>query len=393
MRILSIHNYYQIRGGEEESHELEIDILRQNGHSVSVYREYNSKLESLHPMETALKTLWSSESYQTVKQKLSEAKYDIVHIHNFFPLISPSVYYAAQDAGVPVIQTLQNFRLLCPNALFLRQQKVCEDCLGKFIPYPSVIHNCYRESKMASLVAASMLTFHRMIKTWTKKVDAYIALSTYDRDKFIQGGIPADKIFIKANIVYPDPGLGNTRGNHALFVGRLSVEKGIDTLLEAWKHLGDKIPLKIVGDGPLSEQVQTAAEASSNIEYLGRKPLPEVLDLMGNAQFFIYSSIWNETFSRVVVEAFAKGTPVIASAGVEGMCELVAPGRTGLHYRLGDVKDLVKQVNWLLENPDQLTQMRKQARLEFETRYSPEVNYRTLLEIYEKAGANKHSAI
>lgn len=384
MHILSIHNRYRMRGGEEESYELEAKILQEQGHQVDCYEESNFNLDKLSPLATSTRTIWSTRSYQKVAQKLTSTQYDIVHVHNFFPLISPSVYYAAKNKQVPVVQTLQNFRLLCPNALFLRDGKVCEDCLGKFIPYPGVLHGCYRQSKRASAVTAAMLAFHRALGTWKKTVDRYIALTNYDRQKFIQGGIPAEKIAVKPNIIYPDPGVGNGDGGYALFVGRLSVEKGIDTLLAAWKKLAARIPLKIVGDGPLAKEVAEAAK-NPQIEWLGYKPLDEACEIMGNAMFLVYPSKWNETFSRVVVEAFAKGTPVIAAAGVAAMTELVEPGKTGLHFPIGDETDLIAKVQWLLAHPEQLAKMRKQARLQFETKYISTQNYRQLIEIYNQA--------
>lgn len=390
MRILSIHNRYLQRGGEEESYELESKILQENGHQVDTYEENNLSIETISSARLALRTIWSVESYRQVKQKLANSRYDIVHVHNFFPLVSPSVYYAAKHANVPVVQTLQNFRLLCPNALFLRKGKVCEACLDKFIPYPGVVHGCYRDSKAASAGVAAMLTVHRALGTWKNLVDRYIALTNYDRDKFIQGGIPAEKIAVKPNIIHPDPGRGKGKGNYAVFVGRLSVEKGIDTLLAAWEQLADKIPLKIVGKGPLADKVAEAAHRIPQIEWLGYKPLEEVFDVVGQAQFFIYPSKWNETFSRVAVEAFAKGTPVIAAAGVAAMADLVNPGKTGLHFKIGDAEDLVSQVTWLLERPETLAKMRFNARTEFERRYTPQENYRQLLAIYTDAIAKKN---
>lgn len=385
MRILSIHNRYLQRGGEEESYELEAQILREQGHQVDVYEENNLRLEKLSSLEILGKTIWSQEAYREVCHRLTTANYDILHVHNFFPLISPSVYYAARKARVPVVQTLQNFRLLCPNGLFLRQEKVCEDCLGKLIPYPGVIHGCYRNSKAASAGVATMLTVHRAIGTWKNLVDRFIALTNYDRNKFIAGNIPGDKIVVKPNIIYPDPRMGEGKGNYAVFVGRLSVEKGIDTLLEAWQHLAPRIPLKIIGEGPLEHLVVEATERTPQIEWLGYKPLAELLDVVGQAKFFVYPSKWNETFSRVAVESFAKGTPVIAAAGVAAMADLVDPGRTGLHFKLGDSEDLVAQVNWLLDRPQTLAQMRIDARAEFERRYTPQENYRQLITIYQDA--------
>ncbi|VEP12695.1 putative glycosyl transferase [Hyella patelloides LEGE 07179] len=389
MHILSIHNRYLMRGGEEESYELEAAILQENGHQVDTYEENNLNLKTLSSAHLALRTIWSVESYRQVTEKLTSSQYDIVHVHNFFPLISPSVYYAARKAKVPVVQTLQNFRLLCPNALFLREGKVCEACLDKFIPYPGVVHGCYRNSKVSSAGVAAMLSVHRALGTWKNLVDRYIALTNYDRDKFIQGSIPGDKITVKPNIIHPDPGVGEGKGNYAVFVGRLSVEKGIDTLLDAWEKLAPKIPLKIVGEGPLADLVAETARRIPQIEWLGYKPLEQVFDVVGQAQFFIYPSKWNETFSRVAVEAFAKGTPVIAAAGVTAMKELVDPGRTGLHFKIGDSEDLVTKVKWLLDNPQQLEMMRHQARAEFENRFAAHKNYRQLINIYQLAISQK----
>ena len=394
MRILSIHNRYLQRGGEEESNELEAEILIAKGHQVDLYEDSNVRLEKLSSVQIARKTIWSQQAYQEVSFKLAASNYDIVHIHNFFPLISPSVYYAAKKTGVPVIQTLQNFRLLCPNALFLREGRVCEACLGKIIPYPGMIYGCYRNSRTSTAVTAAMLSFHRILGTWNKTVDRYIALTNYDRGKFIEGGIPATKIAVKPNMIYPDPEVGDGSGGYALFAGRLSVEKGIDTLLEAWKKLSSKIPLKIVGDGPLASEVKMAATQNPNIEWLGYKPLPEVYEVMGKAKFLVYPSKWNETFSRVAVEAFAKGTPVIAAAGVTAMKELVDPGRTGLHFNIGDSEDLIVKVEWLLNHPQQLEKMRYEARIEFENRFSAQKNYQQLIDIYQRAIAlNQQNAL
>lgn len=385
MQILSIHNRYLQRGGEEESYELEAQILQEQGHEVDVYEESNFTLEQLSLIEVSLKTIWSQKTYQLVSHQLSTKNYDVIHVHNFFPLISPSVYYAAKKVQVPVVQTLQNFRLLCPNGLFLRKEKVCEDCLGKFIPYPGIIHGCYRNSRLSSAGVATMLTVHRALGTWKNLINRYIALTNYDRDNFIQGGLPPEKIVVKPNIIHPDPGVGEGKGNYVVFVGRLSVEKGIDTLLDAWEYLAQYIPLKIVGEGPLNDLVAATVRRIPQIEWLGYKPLTEVFEIVGQAQFFIYPSKWNETFSRVAVEAFAKGTPVIAAAGVTAMKDLVDPGRTGLHFKLGDAEDLVIKVKWLLERPQLLAQMRLNARAEFETRYAPNTNYQQLIAIYQEA--------
>lgn len=383
MRVLSVHNLYQIRGGEDESSEAERRLLQNMGHTVDVYEADNKEISYLNPLQAALSTVWSNSAYRKLTELSQKNSYDIVHIQNFFPMLSPAVHYAAKASSVPVIQTIRNYRLLCPNALFFRDNKLCEDCLGKFVPWPGVLHACYRESKAASMAVATMLTVHRILPTWTEQVDAYIALSHFARQKMIEGGIPGEKIFVKPNFVDPDPGVGEGKGNFVLFVGRLSVEKGLDTLLKAWELLRAKIPLKIVGDGPLAEQVQDATKNTPWIEWLGRKPLADVYDLIGESRFLIFPSKWYETFGRVAIEAFAKGTPVIAS-DIGAIAELITDGHTGIKFQPGNSEDLAAKVEWLLSHPAELNQMRQNARTEYEIRYTAKQNYQQLLDIYEK---------
>ena len=386
MRILSVHNTYQIRGGEDESRESEERLLREMGHEVNVYEEDNDRIATLSNTQMALRTIWSAEAYKIVKQRLSNATYNVVHVQNFFPLISPSVHHAAQVAGVPVIQTLRNYRLLCPNALFFRDGQVCEDCLGKPIPYPGVLHGCYRDSRVASAGVATMLIVHRSMNTWTNAVTLFIALTEFARQKFIEGGFPAEKIVVKPNFVHPDPGIGEGKGGYGLYVGRLSVEKGLDTLLAAWEQLEQPLPLKIVGDGPLADQVVAATKKMPHVEWLGRKSMPEVHALMGDAMFLVFPSKWYETFGRVAVEAFAKGTPVVA-ANIGAIAELVDAGRTGLLFQPGNANDLAAKVCWLLDNPTAIAQMRQEVRIEFEAKYTAEKNYQRLMDIYTQAQA------
>lgn len=384
MRILSVHSRYQIRGGEDECREAEERLLREMGHLVEVYEENNESVGYRGKTQLALRTVWSVEAHKTLRRRLIEQTHDVVHVQNFFPLISPSVYYAAKAEGVPVVQTLHNYRLLCPNALFFRDGHVCEDCMGKFVPWPGVLHGCYRESRTASGAVAAMLTVHRTMRTWIKMVDVYIALTEFARQKFIEGGLPAEKIVVKPNFVYSDLGIGEGRGGYALFVGRLSPEKGLDTLLAAWERLGEKVPLKIVGEGPLASQVVEAVKKLDHVEWLGRRPMEEVYALMGEATVLIFPSKWYETFGRVAVEAFAKGTPVIA-ANIGAIAELIDHGRTGLHFRPGDSEDLAAKVEWALAHPGELARMRREARADFEAKYTAKENYRRLMEIYTLA--------
>jgi glycosyltransferase involved in cell wall biosynthesis len=234
-----------------------------------------------------------------------------------------------------------------------------------------------------------MITIHRLAHTWTDQVDLYIALTEFARAKFIEGGLPSEKIVVKPNFVHPDPGAGEHRGGYALFVGRLSVEKGIPTLLRAWKHVGRGRRLLIVGEGPLEKTVREAEAAETGIEYLGRRPAREVYGLMADAELLILPSEWYETFGRVAVEAFGTGTPVIA-ANIGAVAELVDHERTGLLFAPGDAEDLAARLDWAWSHPHELRTMGSQARNEYETKYTAAVNYRRMMEIYALAASRAH---
>ena len=384
MKILAVHNRYQRPGGEDQVFVDETALLEARDHRVVRYEVHNDQVERVNRLTLAKDTVWNTSAYRELRALIRRERPDVVHFHNTLPLISPAGYYAARAEGVPVIQTLHNYRLLCPVALFFRDGRVCEDCMGKAVPWPGVVHECYRGSRAASGVIATMLTVHRVLRTWTEMVDVYVALTEFARSKFIEGGLPAGKIVVKPNFVAPDPGRGQGGGGYALFVGRLAPEKGTGTMLAAWERLGTRIPLKIVGDGPLRDRVVEAAARRSNVEWLGHRPVEEVHALMGKADMLVFPSEWYETFGRVAAEAFATGTPVIA-ADIGAVAELVEHGRTGLEFRPGDPEDLVTQVEWALSHPAELRRMREEVRAEFEAKYTAERNYRALMEIYEAA--------
>lgn len=383
MRILVVHNYYQQTGGEDQIFATECALLEARGHEVRRYTVHNDQIKGMNPLILAKATVWNSDIYQQLRTLVHQERPQIVHFHNTFPLISPAAYYAVKAEGVPVVQTLHNYRLLCLNAYFFRDGHTCEDCLGKLVPWPGVVHNCYR-SRAASSTLAAMLPIHSLLGTWMKAVDVFIAYSKFAHNKFIQGGLPANKIAFKTNFLHPAPCPGQGKGGYGLFVGRLSPEKGLSTLLAAWETLGSKVPLKIVGDGPLSQQVAEAVERVPGVEWLGLQSLTKVYELMGEAAFLVFPSEWYETFGRVAIEAFAKGTPVIA-ADIGAVAELVDHGRTGLRFRPGDPEDLRAKVEWTLAHPGELAQMRREARVEFEAKYTAEQNYQILMSIYERA--------
>ncbi|MFB2839414.1 glycosyltransferase [Floridanema evergladense] len=384
MRILTVHNYYTQPGGEEQIWSTESGLLESHGHEVLHYTQDNDDIPGMNPCLVVKNAVWNSNVYQDLRSLIRDQKPQIVHFHNTFPLISPAAYHAVKDEGIPVVQTLHNYRLLCPNALFFRDGKICEDCLGKPFPLPGIIHGCYRNSRPASAMVATTVSFHSLIGTWTQAVDVFIAYSRFAMDKFIQGGIPAEKLAFKTNFLYPAPEIGEGKGGYGLFVGRLSVEKGLGVMLDAWRQLGGKIPLKIVGDGPMRGLVTEAMKEMPEIEWLGRIPLEQVYEVMGNAAFFVFPSEWYETFGRVAIESFAKGTPVVASK-IGAITELIDHQRTGLLFQPSDPTDLATQIKWLLANPEALSQMRQEARAEFEAKYTAADNYKRLIEIYESA--------
>lgn len=379
-----VHNRYLIRGGEDESFDSESALLSAYSHQVTEYIQNNEHVSEMSSWQAGLRTVWSNQDYRALRRLIREQQPDIIHVQNFFPLISPSVYYAAKAEKVPVVQSLRNYRLFCPSYNFFRDGHVCEDCMGKFVPWPGVFHACYRDSRAATGAVAAMLTVHRVMQTWSKMVDVYIALTQFARQKFIQGGLSAEKIVVKPNFVYPDPGTGEGRGGYALFVGRLSSEKGIDTLLAAWEQLRQPVPLKIVGDGPLADRVAKASEQLPGVEWLGRRPVEETYKLMGEAAFLVFPSEWYETFGRVAIEAFAKGTPVVA-ADIGAIAELVKQSHAGFYFRPGDPADLAAQVERASTHLINSAQMRQEARAEFEAKYTAEQNYQMLIDIYQTA--------
>jgi glycosyltransferase involved in cell wall biosynthesis len=384
MKILAVHNRYQQPGGEDEVFLAETTLLESYGHRVVRYSTHNDRVADMNRLALAGNTLWNTSAYQELRALIRRERPHAAHFHNTFPLVSPAGYYAARAEGVPVVQTLHNYRLLCPNGLFFRDGRACEDCMGKVVTWPGIVHKCYRGSRAASGLVTAMLTVHRALRTWTEMVDVYVALTEFAQSKFIEGGLPAGKIVVKPNFVYPDPGRGQGGGGYALFVGRLAPEKGTRTMLAAWDRLETRVPLKIVGDGPLKDQVVEVATRRSGVEWLGHRQVADVHALMRNADMLVFPSEWYETFGRVAAEAFAAGTPVIA-ANTGAAAELVEHGRTGLKFRPGDPEDLVTQVEWALSHSTELRSMREEVRAEFEAKYTAERNYRALMEIYEAA--------
>ena len=377
-RVLLVHNAYQHAGGEDGVVAAELALLRGKGHEVVELRRDNDAIGGMGRLSLAAQTLWSGATHAQALALLRQHRPAVVHVHNTLPLVSPSLYWACAKAGVPVVQTLHNFRLACPQAMFLRDGKVCERCLGH-APWPAVVHGCYRESRAQTAVVAGMLMLHRGLRTFEQKVTRYIALNEFCRAKFIQAGLPAQRVAVKPNFAdmarAPD---GQARQGF-LFVGRLSAEKGVETLGRAWQA-GSGMQLRVIGTGPEAARL----DAQARVEMLGAKTPAQVQAEMHTALALVLPSICYENFPRTLVEAFACGLPVIASR-IGALAELVEDGQTGLLFEPGDAQDLSRVLRWAQAHPAEMAVMGANARARYEAHYTPDINYTQLRAIYRAA--------
>lgn len=384
MKIILCHNYYKLPGGEDQVFFDEGWLLEKHGHTVVRFEKQNSDIDRMNRLQVARSTIWNSNVGREIGELIDREQPDVIHFHNTFPLISPAAYSAAKRRGVPVIQSLHNFRMVCPGSTLLRNGKICEKCVRKRFAWPSIVHGCYRNSKSGTAVVALANLIHHLGGAWKNNVDIFVALTEHSRDVFIKAGVPKSKIVVKPNFVYPDPGQRTEEGDFAVFAGRLSAEKGIDVLLDAWQNEGCNLPLKIFGDGPKADDVRNAAQTHEKIEWMGQVPFETVLSTLREARLLIMPSVWYETFGRTTIEAFAAGVPVVAS-NIGAMKEIVSDGSNGLHFEMGSAKDLATNVNYLATDDLVRHRLGRQAREDFLRLYSAETNYTQLINIYEYA--------
>jgi glycosyltransferase involved in cell wall biosynthesis len=377
LTVLMAHNFYRQPGGEDRVFESETALLQRNGHEVLRHEDHNDHIRG-GLVAAARDAVWSSKTFQCLDMVARSRAISLAHFHNTFPLISPAAYYAVRRAGVPVVQTLHNFRLICAGGMLSRNGAVCQSCLENGSLLPGIARACYRQSRPATAAVATMLAVHRAAGTYHEQVDCYIALSQFARRKFIEGGLPPDRIVVKPNFVSPDPGAGEGHGGYALFVGRLAEEKGVETLAAAWRPL-QGIPLRVAGDGPLRD-----TDWPQGVIWLGIQPRGRIMTLMRDARVLVFPSTSYECAPMTIVEAFACGLPVIAS-NLGSIPEFVRHGYNGLLFRPGDPEDLARQVRWAFNHPEELRMMRANARREFEQKYTGERNYKMLIAIYEEA--------
>ena len=375
MKILLVHAAYKQYGGEDVVFSAERKLLEERHHDVAVYHRSNREMDTLSGPKAAKETIWSERSKADVAALIESFRPDLIHVHNTFQIISPSIYYAAAARNIPVVQTLHNFRLVCPQAMLIRDEKVCIACVGR-LPWRAVVYRCYRDSVSASAVSMLMLGVHRAASTYRRHVKSFIVLNQFAKNLFIEGGIPGERIFVKPNFC-EDPGLGST--NHrsrGAFVGRLSAEKGINILSAACKAAG--IQIDVVGSGPLENFVRS----DPMLSYLGFMEREELRRFLSGASYLVVPSIWLETFGMVVIEAFSLGVPVIASR-IGALAEIVCDGRNGILVSPSDERELATALAYATENPQAMLTMGAVARQDYLKKYTPDVNYSLLLNIYK----------
>ena len=377
MKILQVHNYYQLAGGEATVVAAEKKLLEENGHKVITYYRHNkevSEYSTLQKLSLIKDTTWSKSSYNEILRVLKKEKPTICHIHNFLPLISPSVYSACKDAGVPVVHTLHNYRLLCANGLFFRKGTVCEDCLGKSA-YNAVTKKCYRNSAIQTYTVARMVEKNKANNTWSELVDAYLCLTEFAKSKFVAGGLPESKIQVKPNFVDISLNISEVKEDYLIYVGRLQENKGIRIFKAISEQL--KIPIKIVGEGELNAELKN----TPNIELLGKQSYEKTMVLIQKARALILPSLWYEGMPMTILEAFASKTLVIAS-DLGAMQTMIQHNQNGLLFQPNSSQELEKCIDIAMSSESE--KMTVNAFSDYERYYSKEANYKELIRIYQE---------
>lgn len=403
MKILLVHNFYGSASpsGENTVYETEKKLLEEHGHEGSTFTRHSDEIRgqgAWGELKGGISTPWNIFSYYGLKKRLAIEKPDVLHVHNFFPLLSPAIFHAARDQATATVLTLHNYRLFCAAGIPMRDGKPCIDCLVQQSMLPALQHKCYRNSRMATLPMAAMIGLHRWLGTWRKHVDAFIALTTFQKDMMAAAGLPEHKIFIKPHF-YPAPPTPlpwNDRKNRVIYIGRLSGEKGVSLLLDAWAKWGTDAPaLDIIGDGPLLGELQDLVRRNGidkTITFSGQLSFHETQAKLAQAKLLILPSLCFEGFPMVIREAFALGVPVAAS-DLGSMPCIVNAGKDGVLFKPGDASHIYQTVKAIWQGQEQLAQMGKNARAEFEEKYSADANYQNLMDIYRQAIENRTSLV
>lgn len=381
-KVLMVHNFYQIGGGEHTVYKNEVEMLRENGHKVIEYTRSNDELKESKwkILLLPITTIWSFKSYCDVKRIIKKQSIDIVHCHNTFPLISPSVYYAARSRNVPVVQTIHNFRFLCPAGVFFRDGKICEECMNKQSFKPALQHNCYRDSKIQTLVVTLMLSIHRKLGTFNKI--NYIFLTEFNKRKFEQLiDIHGKNVFVKSNFVKEPLKIQNQscKTKTFVFASRLDENKGIKLLIDEWKKMPEEYQLHIYGSGTLEDFVKRSTINKRNIIFYGFQSHAVVFDDLKNATGMIFPSLWYEGFPMIIAESMAVGCPVISTnIGNEG--DIVASSKGGVTFSFDSRDSFRKAIEKCICDNKELS---INAYRFYKYVLSKKRNYELLMDIYD----------
>lgn len=392
LKILQVHNRYRSSSpsGENRVVDNEAAALSQRGHTLQHFERFSEEIDTWTAPKKALlpgRVVWSASSYNSLVHYLRQNRPDLVHIHNLFPLLSPSVLHACSRERVPLVATLHNYRPMCPTGELFRQGAICHECAGR-TPVAAVRHRCYRSSSLATLPLALSSALNQ--RTWQAKVSAFICISESQRRILSPLGLPAHRTFVKPNLVPSAPSAPRSqKQNIVVFTGRLAEAKGVHTLIKAWDlysaaSSGDTLRLVIAGAGPLSDDVSAWAKGRPDIDFLGMLRPDDCGALLQTARATVVPSDWEETFGLVVIEAMAAGVAVIASAH-GSFPELLIDGEEGTLFPPGDAAALAKAFHDLETAPDRYERYGYNARTAYETRFDPHTNLDRLLAIYEFA--------
>lgn len=392
MKVLVIHNYHRTgsASGDDQVFKKETELLQKHGNEVYRYTVSNDDFDQqgvVGKIKLTLGMLWSMKNYRKVRQIIKRKNPDIVHVHTFFPLLSPSILYAAKKSGVKVVATLHDTRFVCPCATSLREGHICNKC-GDGHYLRMVKYRCFKKSCLQSLIVAVIFKIHRVAKSFYKKIDGYICLNDNQIELLKNIGFDSRKIFKKYNFV-PDTELFTSDDNahnfpkrFVVYYGRIGEEKGIYILMKVWEKLKD-IPLVVMGGGPLEEEFKKWVHQQKQVYYLGYTPHEKCLSIVKNAEFVLFPSIWYEGCSMVQIEAESQGKALIAT-DLGFSTESIRNGYNGYKVKLGDIDGFVKTIKMMWKDPDKCKKMGENARKDYLEKYLPENNYHQLMNIYKK---------
>jgi glycosyltransferase involved in cell wall biosynthesis len=395
LKVLLAHNFYGFAApsGENSVYLAEVELLKSHGHSIIEFTRHSDEIRDrgfIGELQGALATPWNPFTAKKIRQLLKTEKPDILHVHNTFPLLSPSIFHAVKEFPTATVLTLHNYRIFCAAAIPMRNNLSCTECLEKQSIFPALVYGCYRESRLATLPLTIMIGLHRRLETWSRLIDAFIVLTEFQKDKMVEAGLPAEVVHIKPHF-YPDPPLPlpwREREEKIVYIGRMGKEKGVHVLIEAWRLWGESAPkLEMIGEGPEWRKIRELVHGEKlddKITFLGQLPFSKGQELLAKAKLLVLPSLCFEGFPMVIREALALGVPVAASR-IGAIPFIIKDGANGVMFTPGDSTDFLKRVKVLWENSVQLSSFAEAARKEFEKNYTADTNYNTLMEIYKEA--------